>query len=75
MIHTESYTFDTWEATNSGLSVLRKATNLMCEQKPSQKEEPQLYKIWEDEMKELRRMCVTMGYRRIAINQSRYKSC
>ena len=61
--------YDTWEQTEAAMSAIDKTVKLMCELKPK-KDSPN-EKVWEAEMKEVRKWIVSVHYRRIAINQSK----
>lgn len=56
-----------WDETEAAIRLIQKVTRHMCDHKPK-KEDPAL-KVWEEEMNEFRKFCVSVHYRRIAILQ------
>ena len=64
-------TYDTWEQTDSALSVIHKTVHMMCDLKPKSGTAEE--KAWENEMKELRKWAILVHERRIAINVKRLK--
>lgn len=57
--------YDTWEATNAALAILKAAVHSMCEEKPAATSP--LITDWEARMRELRKMIVHVHNRRIAV--------
>jgi hypothetical protein len=58
--------YDTWERTEHALKVIHRTVHLMCELRPKSGTPEE--KIWEAEMRELRKWIVQVHERRIALN-------
>ena len=63
--------YDTWEKTESALAVIKRAVFLMCELRPKGGTPEE--KVWEDEMRELRKWIIHVHERRILLNMGKSK--
>lgn len=58
--------YDTWERTERALAVIYRAVHVMCEIRPKSGTPEE--KVWDAEMRELRKWIVQVHERRIALN-------
>jgi hypothetical protein len=67
---------DTWEATEAALRAAKKLLIFLHDNKPpeTKKKDSPAELAFEEELKEVRKWCVTLNYRRIFINQRCYKA-
>ena len=67
--------FDTWEETDAALRAIKKIILLLHETRPSEKSKDEaLKKVFEDELKEIRKFAISVHERRIRLNLERNRN-